>query len=463
MEKHIFKSRVKAKASEVIQTGQVLTAVTKISSFSNVSRKDAENSAYKKAKQIAKINLQNQVNFINKVIDKTKMQKIEMTTKPYFMMAGTSPFTSTTNPQFNGYTPSQLRTAYNVPSVSTTGSARKVTITIIIAFHYPGLQKNFDTFCKSNNLPSSTLKVVSLDPSFNTNPGNPGWAMEECLDVQWSYAMNPNANIQVVEAKSTSLIDLLTAVYYANNPPTGSSLQTSDIISMSWGSNEFGTNQQLCDSAFFSSPSICYLAATGDANTVSYPAISPNVLSCGGTSLYTNSLNTRQSETTWAMGGCGYSTVYSRPSYQNNIINQLNRSIPDLSAIANPSTGVRVVYNNQTYIVGGTSLSTPVIAGMLSIAIQQRLNAGKSSITTAYSQPPTIPSQTNVPPPTNLLQTCLYNNIYGNSNKSVYTSNFYDIPAGGMDGMYSSNVGFDIPTGLGVPNCTAFASSILNF
>jgi subtilase family serine protease len=445
MSEQIYKSKANVKVSDVTKTGQVITVVTKSYCMSNVSQEDAKKNAYKSAKKRAIEKIRKQVVFANQIIDKNT--NIQM--KPHYMTpydAGKEkivPLASNITP-FSGYTPNQLKSIYNVPTITKSGKTRKVSITIIIAYHYPNLKNDFNKFCSLNGLPPYNLNVVSFGSSVNN-----AWSQEECLDVQWAYAMNPNANIRVIEAKSSNSNHLLHAVEYASNPLNG----ITDIISMSWGSNEFGKIQIAYDS-YFSNTNICYLAASGDTNSVSWPATSPNVLACGGTTLNSSSPNfsTRTSEVTWMSAGCGVSTVYSKPSYQvgvPNLNSYTKRCIPDLSGISNPSRGVQVIYNGNKYIFGGTSVSTPVNAGMLSLGIQQRLNLRKSPVTTSYTK-----TQKN------LLQNLLYKNIY--VNKSLYSSNFYDVTKG-TDGKYTTSEGFDVSTGLGVQKCSVFTNALTVF
>lgn len=329
-------------------------------------------------------------------------------------------------------------------SVSPTGSARKVSITIVIAYKYPNLQNDFDTFCTKYGLPKYTLNIISLGTK-----NDDGWAQEECLDVQWAYAMNPNADIRVIEAATSGFYDLLNAVKYASDETKGKT----DIISMSWGADEFNGENRY--DSYFSNPNICYLASSGDSNTCSWPSISPNVLACGGTTLNTTNSTKRISETTWTSAGCGISQYYSQPGYQQNVsglTKYKNRTIPDISAVANPQTGVSIVYNGVVQKnIGGTSVSCPVLAGMLSIGIQKRLNANKYSLTTA-------PSKSSVRQ-INLLQQLLYKTIYGNS--TSYKQTFYDVTTG-KNGNYTSGGGIDMPTGLGVPYSDVLSQSIVN-
>jgi len=330
---------------------------------------------------------------------------------------------------FTGYTPQQIQKAYNVDTYVASKTNPGI-VTITIAYTYPNLQKDFDTFCENYGLPLKKLKIVSLGTEEDS-----GWAMEECLDVQWVYAMNPNATIQVVEAASSSFDDMFAGVQYASNPPPGSLLTKPDIISMSWGAGE-SPAQTLYDK-YFSDKSICYLASSGDNNFCCYPSTSKHLLSIGGTTLYLDPSNIRTKETTWMSAGCGVSSVFTKPSYQNDMTSLSkygNRVIPDLSGVANASTGVCVVYGGSTSIVGGTSVSCPIMAGILSIAFSYRKELNKKSFTTVEKEE-------------NNLQKFLYK-LY--KNKQVYSSNFYDITIG-KDGDYQSEKGYDIATGLGVP------------
>ena len=343
---------------------------------------------------------------------------------------------------FTGYNPKQILDAYNVnPNLSSV--LFKPIITIVIAYSYPNLQKDFNTFCKLFSLSPSTLKIVTLDPNKRQNSG---WAMEECLDVQWAYAMNPNAIIQVVEAKTSSFDDMFAAVQYASFPPPGSPILLPDVISMSWGATESGfqTNYD----KFFSNSLISYVAATGDNNFPCYPATCPRVLAVGGTSLSLNTNNKRIKETTWSSAGCGLSSVYSKPPYQTNIpsiTKYKKRVIPDLSGVANSATGVAVIYQGRQTIVGGTSVSTPIVAGILSISASKRKELKKQPFTTINNKIG------------NNLQQLLYS-LY---NTTFYKNNFYDVSIG-YDGNFAASQGHDIATGLGVMNGQEITTTLIN-
>jgi len=310
-----------------------------------------------------------------------------------------------------------------------------------------------------------------MPPSINiyTAPGakqDAGWAQEECLDVQMVCTMNPNANIWVVEAKSDYLTDLMNAVTYASNTIKA------DVITMSWGQSEM---KQLANyNSIFTNTSVCYCAASGDSNTVSWPATSANCVAVGGTSLiWTPTTTPNRIEYPWNLAGCGYSSIVSQPNYQLGVstITHNNRVIPDLAMIADSNTCVYTVYNGNWYGVGGTSVSTPIFASILSLANQIRFNSGKTGLTSVYTTTPNVSTSASYVAPANHLQSFLYKTVYPNN--KVYSSVFYDITVGSnlgniggtnTTGMTTYNAGakFDIATGLGSPNATSLCDTLMN-
>ena len=258
--------------------------------------------------------------------------------------------------------------------------------------------------------------------------------------------MNPGVTIQVVEAASSSFDDMFAGVQYASNPPQGSPLKKPDIVSMSWGAGE--SRSQTFYDKYFSDKKISYLASSGDNNFTCFPSTCNNVLSIGGTTLYLDSNNQRTKETTWMSAGCGVSSIVSKPTHQSNMssLNKYNkRIVPDISGVANSSTGVCVVYNNTVHVVGGTSVSCPIMAGILSIAFSKRKELRKPEFTTVNGD-------------RNNLNTFLYNlhNV-----RQTYKTNFYDITVG-KDGYYQSGQGHDLATGLGVPIGVKLIQTLIN-
>jgi subtilase family serine protease len=117
-------------------------------------------------------------------------------------------------------------------------------------------------------------------------------------------------------------------------------------------------------------------AASGDGGSsdgvflpgayVDFPSSSPYVTAVGGTSLICPNYvyNSSTIETAWSYGGGGISSKFAKPSYQTNI-NTIGRSTPDLASCSDPNTGIVFRINNLYYIIGGTSVASPLIAGFL--------------------------------------------------------------------------------------------------
>ena len=198
-----------------------------------------------------------------------------------------------------------------------------------------------------------------------------GWDVEESLDIEWAHAMAPAATLYLVEAQSNSYYDLFCAVSVASNLVQAGG---GGEVSMSWGSGEFPG--ETAGDPVFTTPGVVYFASTGDGPGVSYPSASPNVVAVGGTTLSTNSTTGDFiQENVWQDTGGGLSAFESRPTYQAGIsgIVGTQRGVPDVAAEANPYTGVWVldtlVFGPGTwYIVGGTSVASPMWAGIVNAA-----------------------------------------------------------------------------------------------
>jgi uncharacterized protein YjdB len=126
----------------------------------------------------------------------------------------------------------------------------------------------------------------------------------------------------------------------------------------------------------------------------------------GGTTLVcpNNIYDASTQETAWIDGGGGVSVRYSKPSYQS-ALSGTGRSIPDVSAVADPNTGMILLLDGELYIIGGTSLSAPLLAGFLAA-----INCRKYINPLLYSAP----------------SNCFHDIISGNIGGGVVTSPGYD-------------------------------------
>ncbi len=214
----------------------------------------------------------------------------------------------------SGYTPAQITSAYGLSGITFTspsgksvaGNGAGQTIALIEMDHDPNIQASLDAFDAEYGLPSTTLDVIDQAGSQTDS----GWAEEETLDVEWAHAIAPGANIVVVEAAPGNtdaliLSNLMTAVQTATNTAGVS------VVSMSWGLSEF-SNETTYDSNF-TAPGITYIASSGDSGQVEWPAVSPNVLAVGGTSLEVSGSGAYESESGWVDAGGGVSRIESEP------------------------------------------------------------------------------------------------------------------------------------------------------
>jgi kumamolisin len=339
---------------------------------------------------------------------------------------------STTSP-YN--TPATLRSIYNLPATGGSGA-----IAIVDAYHYPTSLTDFNFFSTYFGLPkeTSTTATASSNSHFQVvyakgyAPQSGGsyiasWNLEEALDIEWAHAMAPNAKIYLVEAASDSDTDLDYAVQVAG------SLAGVKEISMSWGGGESMFETWAYDS-IFTKPGIVYFASGGDSSDLmEYPAASPNVVSCGGTTVNRSSTGAFVSETGWNETGCGPSAYEPRPTFQSAIASIVGtkRGVSDISFDSNPTTGVYVYDSTAVwgatgwFILGGTSVASPSLAGVINLAA----TAGNGFAATTAQE-----------------QTRLYSHL-GNA------STFRDVTSG-TDGKYACHVGWDFVTGLGTPNGT---------
>ncbi|HEX3763150.1 MAG TPA: S53 family peptidase [Kofleriaceae bacterium] len=264
-----------------------------------------------------------------------------------------------------GFTPSQLRSAYSI-----TGSGKSTTlIAVISAYDYATAEADLATYRSQFGLPACTSAsgcFRKVDQNGGTSYGGPNasWNKEAALDLDMVSAMCPNCKIVLVEATEASFADLAAA---ANE---GAKLGA-HVLSNSYGGDEFGTDSY--ESAY-NHAGVAVVASSGDAGYfggIEFPASSPHVISVGGTSLATASNRRGWTETAWDGGGSGCSTVYAKPAWQRDTGCTM-RMLNDVSAVADPNTGVAVYGPDDTgvsswIVLGGTSVAAPLIAGVYGV------------------------------------------------------------------------------------------------
>ncbi|MBV8695505.1 MAG: S53 family peptidase [Chloroflexi bacterium] len=339
---------------------------------------------------------------------------------PYFRVHKFSGLVPDAN---GGLSANQLRKAYGVDQLTSLGQG--VTIAIVDAYGNPNAQADLNQYDATYGLPATTITVVY--PQGRPQTVNSGWALESDLDLQMAHAIAPRAHLVLEAAKSASSSNIFAAIQdaYTNHGAT--------IVSMSFGSGEF-SSETSTDSTFANGnkAGVSFTAASGDnGHGAQYPAASPFVTAVGGTTLKVQSDGTYVSETAWSGSGGGISAIEKRPSFQNGFNNQSGRGIPDVAMVGDPNTGVSIYdsfgYQGQKgfFIVGGTSVSTPLFAGILALADASRSSSMKNADIEIY-------------------------NVAG----SHYATDFHDITSGsngGCGSVCSAHSGYDFVTGLGSP------------
>lgn len=312
-----------------------------------------------------------------------------------------------------GYGPGDLQSAYNLP----TGQGGGKTVAIVDAYDLPSAQGDLNTYRSQYGLPPcgpGCFSKVDQNGGGAIPPVDAGWGQEIALDIDMVSAACPNCNILLVEANSPSFDDLGTAVNTAAR-------MGAVAISNSYGGGEF-SGQTGYDTQYYNHPGVAVTVSSGDSGYgVQYPAASQYVTAVGGTSLYHNG---GFSESAWSGAGSGCSAYDPKPSWQHDG-GCGNRTVADVSAVADPNTGVAVYDSTSNggqsgwLVFGGTSVASPIVGATFALA-------GGSS--TPASRP------------------------YANPGA------LHDVTTGsnGGCGSYLCNAqpGYDGPTGLGTPNGT---------
>jgi subtilase family serine protease len=389
------------------------------------------------------------------------------------------------------YSPQEMRNAYDVTPLLKAGFTGKgQTIVIIDSFGSPTLVSDLKTFDAGYGLPDPP-SVKQLAPlgsvPFNPNNGDQvSWAEETSLDVQWSHALAPAANIVVLTSPVSEtqgvqgMPQFLALEKYALDHHLGK------IISQSWSTTEntlFDKSSEFVFDqfeAFYKQAArehMSVFASTGDSGTanvdvagniypfptVGYPASSPYVTAVGGTSLYADTKGNYQSETVWndlatqgfdlsATGG-GISQFFKEPEYQKDTLPRAvqkelkgQRGLPDISYNADPFTSVPVYLgflggaSNGFYLFGGTSEGTPQWAGITADANQYAHH------------------------PLGFLNPALYQI---GKNPSEARQSYHDITLGnnGTDKMtgYQATPGWDAATGWGTPKVKELVEELAHY
>lgn len=322
----------------------------------------------------------------------------------------------TPNATPGGYGPADIRSAYNLGAAS--GSGR--TVAVVDAYDDPTAEADLGVYRSTYGLPACTTangcfrKVNQTGGKYYPRK-DAGWATEISLDLDMVSATCPDCTILLVEAKTPSFANLGVAVNYAASEGVSA-------ISNSYGGGD--TSQ----TSAYNHPGIAITASTGDAGYgIESPASYDSVIAVGGTSLKRASNTRGWTETAWSGAGSGCSTLNAKPSWQTSVTQCSGKANADVSAVADPYTGV-AVYDSTPYqgssgwqVYGGTSASAPIIASVYTMG--GNLSGNPVSYTWTH--------------------TGGLNDVTSGSNGSCPTAVWCN-----------ATTGWDGPTGLGTPNGT---------
>jgi kumamolisin len=343
----------------------------------------------------------------------------------------------------NGYLISDILKAYNADGLPVTGKGQTIAILIDT---FPTVA-DLKAFWKLNKLKTTIGQVEMINVNSVTLPTQEG---EETLDAQWTSGIAPGAKIRIYASGTLQFVDLDRALDRIISDLASEPGMRQLSISLGLGETFMATDEIKAQSQKFlrlAAAGVNVFVASGDAGSnpdvtghssggptqVEYEASDINVISVGGTTLNVAADGSVKSETGWAGSGGGISGLFDRPAWQQGpgVPPGSKRLVPDVSLAADPNTGACVVLHGQPQQIGGTSWSTPVWAGFCALINEARAKAGK-------------PALTFLPPQLWRL---------------LGSASFRDISVG-SNGAFSAGPGYDMVTGIGVPNMQQLMTSL---
>ena len=384
-----------------------------------------------------------------------------------------------------GYTGPQFRSAYEGNS-ALTGAG--VTVAIVDAYAAPTIAKDANTYAKTHGdgkyATGQLYQTVAPNFRYKAQCGPSGWYGEETLDVEAVHAMAPAARIHYYGAAScfdSDFLDTLARVVSDND---------SQIVSNSWGDleqNETADQVAAYEAVFLQGAvqGISFMFSSGDngdelANSglkqADYPTSDPYVTSVGGTSTAIGASGRIDYQTGWGTNrfllsgnsktwkptgylygaGGGASSLFNRPAYQDGASTSPYRTTPDVGLDADPNTGMLVGETQQfpegthygEYRIGGTSLASPLFAGMTALTLQSSGTRAGLLNPAIYSTPAAFTDVLGNPPP-----------AYAGDVRVDYVNGLdatdglrYSVRTFDDDSSLMTTPGYDMVTGVGAPN-----------
>lgn len=345
------------------------------------------------------------------------------------------------------YLVSEILKAYNADGIGRTGKGQTIAILIDT---FPN-DDDLLAFWAANGITPSAGRIEKVKVGGGHLPVPEG---EETLDASWTSGVAPDAKIRIYATGSLQFVALDQAldriVVDASRDPSLRQLSISLGLGetfMGGANGEVETQHQKF--LKLAATGVNVFVSSGDAGSnpntdgqssdgplqAEYAASDPAVVAVGGTSLRLASADgTVEEEDGWAGSGGGDSVFFQRPSWQKGagVPQQDHRSVPDVSAPADPNEGAFLVFHGQPTGIGGTSWAAPVWAGFCALLNEARRDVGLPSL--PFLNPTLYP----------LLGTACFRDIISGSN-----------------GEFSAGPGYDRVTGLGVPNIRALLAKLV--
>jgi kumamolisin len=358
-----------------------------------------------------------------------------------------------------GLTPDALLSTYNIQPLRDSGYTGKGVTVIVFAFD--GFdQADLDLFATTFNLPKFTPEVVGGQPAARRG--------EATMDLEAIHAIAPDAKKVLVNARPTvegegSYEKIAAMMEEADRQYPGAIWS----FSIGWGCDKLITAADLAPAraalaqaltngttAFDASGDLAGLECKGgqewstppSADDVGLDAVAsmPEMTNVGGTTVSTDDAGRWQAEQAWfdaplSQGTAGgVSALFERPAWQAALDvgrGADRRLTPDIAAVADPFTGVKIVFDQEVLVGGGTSLAAPIWAGIAAVTNQYLTERGGQ--------------------PIGDLNPLLYRLAEG-----AQLPAFHDIVLGG-NAVDNAGPGYDLVTGLGTPNVDNLAQDLL--
>jgi kumamolisin len=333
------------------------------------------------------------------------------------------------------YIVQEILKAYNSNGLSVTGKGQTIAILIDT---FPA-DADLEAFWKRNNATATLNQIKKINVNGGPLPAPEG---EETLDTEWASGVAPGATVRIYATGSLAFVDLDMALdqILADVPSQPGMKQLS--ISLGLGETYMSKGEVATEHQKFlqlAAAGVNVFVSSGDAGSnpdqtghsptgptqAEYESSDPAVVGVGGTTLTLAPDGTVASESGWASGGGGKSIFFPRPSWQtgDGVPSGNQRLVPDVSLTADPDEGAFLVLHGNVEQIGGTSWSAPVWAGLCALINEARAKAGNSAL--PFLNPIIYP----------LMGSPCFRDIITGSN-----------------GAFDAGPGYDMVSGIGVPN-----------